>query len=29
MLARAAFAQVVSLEGGMSAWQEQGLPTVK
>ena len=29
MLARAAFAQVVSLEGGMTAWQEQGLPTVK
>jgi rhodanese-related sulfurtransferase len=29
LLTRAAFAQVVSLEGGMSAWQEQGLPTVK
>ncbi|MET3108223.1 rhodanese-related sulfurtransferase [Oxalobacteraceae bacterium GrIS 2.11] len=29
ILTRAAFAQVVSLEGGMAAWQEQGLPTVK
>jgi len=29
ILARAAFAQVVSLEGGMAAWREQGLPTVK
>jgi len=29
MLTRAAFAQVVSLDGGMKAWQEQGLPTVK
>lgn len=29
MLSRAAFSQVVSLEGGMAAWQEQGLPTVK
>ena len=29
MLSRAAFTNVVSLEGGMAAWQEQGLPTVK
>jgi len=29
MLTRAAFSQVVSLEGGMVAWQEQGLPTLK
>ena len=29
MLNRAAFTQAVSLDGGMAAWQEQGLPTVK
>jgi len=29
ILARAAFTQVVSLEGGMGAWREQNLPTVK
>jgi len=29
MLTRAAFTQAVSLDGGMVAWQEQGLPTVK
>ena len=29
MLSRAAFTQVVSLDGGMAAWREQGLPTVK
>ena len=28
-LTRAAFAQAVSLDGGMTAWQEQGLPTAK
>jgi len=29
MLSRAAFTQAVSLDGGMAAWREQGLPTVK
>jgi rhodanese-related sulfurtransferase len=29
LLTRAAFAQVVSLDGGMTAWQEQGLPITK
>lgn len=29
MLTRAAFAQAVSLDGGMTAWQEQGLPVAK
>ncbi|WP_105530805.1 rhodanese-like domain-containing protein [Solimicrobium silvestre] len=29
MLNRAAFTNVVSLDGGMAAWQEQGLPVVK
>jgi rhodanese-related sulfurtransferase len=29
MLTRSAFTQAVSLDGGMAAWQEQGLPTVK
>lgn len=29
VLTRAGFASVVSLEGGMSAWQTQGLPVVK
>lgn len=29
MLNRAGFANVVSLDGGMSAWQDQGLPVVK
>ena len=29
MLSRAAFTQAVSLDGGMAAWAEQGLPTVK
>ena len=28
-LTRAAFTQAVSLDGGMAAWAEQGLPTVK
>lgn len=29
ILTRAGFANVVSLDGGMSAWQAQGLPVVK
>jgi rhodanese-related sulfurtransferase len=29
ILTRAGFANVVSLEGGMSAWREQGLPLAK
>ncbi|TDK65865.1 rhodanese-like domain-containing protein [Sapientia aquatica] len=29
MLTRAGFTQVVSMDGGMSAWQAQGLPVVK
>lgn len=29
MLAKAGFAQVFSLEGGLAAWKSQGLPTVK
>ncbi len=29
LLTRAGFASVVSLEGGMSAWQTQGMPVVK
>lgn len=29
MLTRAGFTQAVSMDGGMSAWQAQGLPVVK
>jgi len=29
MLTRAGFTQAVSMDGGMSAWQSQGLPVVK
>jgi rhodanese-related sulfurtransferase len=29
LLSRAGFANVVSLDGGMSAWQSQGLPCIK
>lgn len=29
LLAKAGFAQAVSLEGGVAAWRSQGLPTVK